>query len=38
MTIVRMAAHPLEWEIYRLLDSRQTGQTSILSLYKTVTE
>jgi uncharacterized DUF497 family protein len=24
MTIVRMAAHPLEWEIYRLLANRQS--------------
>jgi SNF2 family DNA or RNA helicase len=38
MTIVRMAAHPLEWEIYRLLDNRQSTQTSILNLYKQVTE
>jgi uncharacterized DUF497 family protein len=26
MTIVRMAAHPLEWEIYRLLANRQSGR------------
>jgi SNF2 family DNA or RNA helicase len=38
MTIVRIAAHPLEWEIYRLLDSRQNTQNSILDLYKVVTE
>jgi SNF2 family DNA or RNA helicase len=38
MTIVRMAAHPLEWEIYRLLASRQMTQNSILDLYKVVTE
>jgi SNF2 family DNA or RNA helicase len=38
MTIVRMAAHPLEWEIYRLLDNRQSTQTSILNLFKQVTE
>jgi SNF2 family DNA or RNA helicase len=38
MTVVRMAAHPLEWEIYRLLANRQSGQNSILDLYKVVTE
>lgn len=38
MTVVRMAAHPLEWQIYKLLDSRQSGQKSILDLYKAVTE
>jgi SNF2 family DNA or RNA helicase len=38
MTIVRLAAHPLEWEIYRLLSNRQAGQNSILDLYKVVTE
>lgn len=38
MTIVRMAAHPLEWEIYRLVDSRKSTQNSILDLYKVVTE
>lgn len=37
MTIVRMAAHPLEWEIYRLLDNRQSTQNSILDLYKKAT-
>jgi hypothetical protein len=38
MTVVRMAAHPLEWEIYRLLANRQSTQNSILDLYKVVTE
>lgn len=38
MTIVRMAAHPLEWEIYRLLDNRQSTQNSILDLYRHVSE
>jgi SNF2 family DNA or RNA helicase len=38
MTIVRMAAHPLEWSIYKMLDNRQQGQNSILDLYKQVTE
>lgn len=38
MTIVRMAAHPLEWAIYKLLDNRQSTQDSILNLYQQVTE
>lgn len=38
MTIVRMAAHPLEWQIFKLLDNRQSTQNSILDLYKQVTE
>jgi SNF2 family DNA or RNA helicase len=38
MTVVRMASHPLEWEIYRLLANRQSTQNSILDLYKVVTE
>lgn len=38
MTVLRMGAHPLEWEIYKMLDSRGMTQSSILSLYKTITE
>jgi hypothetical protein len=38
MTIVRMASHPIEWEIYKLLANRQSTQDSILDLYKQVTE
>ena len=38
MTIVRIGAHKLEWDIYRLLDTRRVSQESILDLYKTVTE
>lgn len=38
MTIVRLAAHPLEWKIYQLIDNRKTAQDSILDLYKAVTE
>lgn len=36
MTIVRMAAHPLEWEIYRAIDNRGITQDNILKLYETV--
>jgi SNF2 family DNA or RNA helicase len=38
MTVVRMAAHPVEWAIYQLLANRQSTQNSILDLYKVVTE
>ena len=38
MTIVRMAAHPIEWEIYKMVDTRQITQDNILSLYRQVTE
>lgn len=34
MTIVRIACHHLEWEIYRILDERSATQENILSLYK----
>jgi len=37
MTVVRIAAHPLEWEIYKLLDTRRVSQESILSLYRSIT-
>ena len=38
MTIVRIAAHPLEWEIYKLIDTRTITQDNILNLYKSVTQ
>lgn len=38
MTIVRMAAHPVEWQIYKLLEDRRNVQNAILDLYKVVTE
>lgn len=34
MTIVRIGAASLEWEIYRMLDSKRVTQENILSLYK----
>jgi hypothetical protein len=37
MTIARIAAHPMEWEIYRMLDNKGVTQDNILSLYRTVT-
>lgn len=33
MTVVRIGAHPLEWAIYKSLDSRDATQHSILKLY-----
>ena len=38
MTVVRMAAHPLEWQIYRQLDNKGITQDNILGLYRTVVE
>ena len=38
MTIVRIGAHPLDWEIYKMIDNKKATQNSILDLYKTVTE
>ncbi len=38
MTVIRMAAHPIEWSIYKLVDNRKAGQDSILELYKSITE
>ncbi len=37
MTVVRMAAHPMEWSIYRTLDGRGMTQQTILDLYEEVT-
>lgn len=34
MTIVRIGAHPLEWRIYKLTDTRKQAQNSILELYE----
>jgi SNF2 family DNA or RNA helicase len=36
MTIVRIAAHPLEWQIYKMTDTRKQAQNSILELYENV--
>lgn len=34
MTVARIGAHPLEWEIYRLVDQRRIEQDTILDLYR----
>lgn len=36
MTVARMAAHPLEWQIYRDLDNRGKTQDNILRLYDNI--
>ena len=36
MTVVRIAAHPLEWGIYKIVDDRQVTQHNILELYREV--
>lgn len=33
MTIVRIGAHKLEWDRYKILDGREKGQDSMLSMY-----
>lgn len=38
MTIIRIAAHPIEWKIYQQLDARAAGQNSILGLYRSITD
>lgn len=37
MTIIRIAAHPVEWKIYKMVDNKKVTQDNILSLYETVT-
>jgi len=36
MTIIRMGANVLEWEIYRQVEGKRVSQQSILDLYQTV--
>ena len=36
MTVVRIAAHSFEWDIYNLLDNRALNQDNILKLYEKV--
>tara|TARA_R110000868_G_scaffold261331_3_gene519439 strand:+ start:11869 stop:13431 length:1563 start_codon:yes stop_codon:yes gene_type:complete len=38
MTIVRIAAHPVEWRIYDVVDNKKVTQDNILNLYKSVTD
>lgn len=36
MTIIRIAAHPLEWEIYKIVDTRSISQDNVLKLYGSI--
>jgi SNF2 family DNA or RNA helicase len=38
MTIVRIGSHPLEWQIYKMVDQKRETQDNILSLYKSIVE
>jgi SNF2 family DNA or RNA helicase len=38
MRVIRIAAHPLEWDIYRLVDNKAITQDNILRLYREVTQ
>lgn len=38
MTIIRIGANPIEWEMYRVVEGRRVSQESILDLYKKVTQ
>lgn len=38
MMIYRIAAHPIEWEIYKLVDTKKLSQDNILDLYHSVGE
>jgi hypothetical protein len=38
MTIARIAAHPLEWELYKVLDDDAAGQQAIMDLYRKVAD
>jgi SNF2 family DNA or RNA helicase len=37
MTIIRIAAHAVEWKIYAMVDNKKTTQDNILNLYETIT-
>jgi SNF2 family DNA or RNA helicase len=36
MTIVRIGAHPVEWEIYKIVDTRKVSQQTVLDLYSQI--
>lgn len=37
MTVIRIAAHPIEWKIYGMVDTKKVTQDNILDLYETIT-
>lgn len=38
MTVIRLGAHKLEWDIYRMVEGKRVTQESILDLYESITE
>lgn len=38
MTVIRLGAHKLEWDIYRMVEGKRVTQESILDLYASITE
>jgi SNF2 family DNA or RNA helicase len=38
MTVIRMGAMPVEWEIYKALDKKQEGQETILDMYRRIVQ
>lgn len=38
MTIVKIGAHPIEWQIYKMVDNKKATQENILSLYESIME
>ena len=36
MTVVRLGAHPVEWDIYRAVDVKSKSQKSLLDLYRSI--
>lgn len=37
MTVIRIGAHKLDWEIYKAVDTKRTTQDNILALYHSIT-
>lgn len=38
MTVIRLGAHKLEWDIYKMVEGKRITQASILGLYQSITE
>ena len=36
MTVIRIGGHKLEWDIYKLIESRRLGQQQVLDMYKDI--
>ena len=37
MTVIRIAAHNVEWAIYKMVDNKKVTQDNILNLYEAIT-